>query len=106
MLRSEEGYEGQGVGKEPKLYWIEVDKQIHAFILGDKSHPQIERSDGADQFIWRLKEPGYVLDTTFVLQDLEGEKEDSLSYHKGETAIVFGMMSLSRKKTIRIVKTS
>ncbi|KAI8005866.1 Pentatricopeptide repeat-containing protein [Camellia lanceoleosa] len=97
---------GRGVGKEPGCSWIEVDKQIHAFILGDKSHPQI----GAirmelDQFIWRLKELGYVPDTNFVLQDLEGEqKEDSLSYHSEKLAIVFGMMSLSRKKTIRIRK--
>ncbi|PSS21825.1 Pentatricopeptide repeat-containing protein [Actinidia chinensis var. chinensis] len=96
----------QGVRKEPGCSWIEVNKQIHAFILGDMSHPQIEAINmELNQLIRRLKELGYVPDTDFVLQDLEGEqKEDSLSHHSEKLAIVFGMMSLSREKTIRIRK--
>ncbi|XP_059647351.1 pentatricopeptide repeat-containing protein At2g03880, mitochondrial [Cornus florida] len=96
----------RGVRKEPGCSWIEVNKQIHAFILGDTSHPQIgEIGRELSQLIWRLKEVGYVPDTNFVLQDLEGEqKEDSLQYHSEKLAIVFGMMSLPREKTIRIRK--
>ena len=83
--------------KEPGCNWIEVNKQIHACILGDTSHPQIEAIDmELNQLIRRLKELGYVPDTDFVLQDLEGEqKEDSLSHHSEKLAIVFGMTSLS-----------
>jgi hypothetical protein len=41
----------------------------------------------------------------FVLEDLEGEqRENSLRNHSEKLAIVFGMMSLSREKTIRIRK--
>ncbi|KAH7836640.1 hypothetical protein Vadar_003800 [Vaccinium darrowii] len=96
----------RGVRKEPGCSWIEVNKQIHAFILGDNSHPQIVAiSMKLKQLIWRLKELGYVPQTDFVLQDLEGEqKEDSLSYHSEKLAIVFGMMSLQKEGTIRIRK--
>ncbi|CAN4104504.1 unnamed protein product [Withania somnifera] len=96
----------RGVKKEPGCSWIEVNKQIHAFIMGDNSHPQIKDiNKELNQIIWRLKEVGYVPDTNFVLQDLEDEQmEDSLLYHSEKIAVVFGMMSLSREKTIRIRK--
>ncbi|KAF7127591.1 hypothetical protein RHSIM_Rhsim11G0198300 [Rhododendron simsii] len=96
----------RGVRKEPGCSWIEVNKQIHAFIIGDNSHPQIQAiSTELNQLIWKLKELGYVPQTDFVLQDVEGEqKEDSLSYHSEKLAIVFGMMSLQRETTIRIRK--
>lgn len=95
-----------GVKKEPGCSWIEVKKQIHAFILGDNSHPQIQSINiELGRLIRRLMGLGYVPDTNFVLQDLEGEqREDSLSYHSEKLAIVFGLMSLSREKTIRIRK--
>lgn len=96
----------RGVKKEPGCSWIEVSKQIHAFILGDNSHPrteEIKRELG--QLIQRLVRVGYVPDTNFVLQDLEGEQmEDSLQYHSEKLAIVFGLMSLPNEKTIRIRK--
>ncbi|XP_015957447.1 pentatricopeptide repeat-containing protein At2g03880, mitochondrial [Arachis duranensis] len=96
----------RGIRKEPGCSWIEVNKQVHAFILGDKSHPQIDEiNTKLDQFISRLKGAGYVPDTNFVLKDLEGEqREDSLRYHSEKLAIVFGIMSLPREKSIRIWK--
>ncbi|KAG5029176.1 hypothetical protein AAZX31_05G115300 [Glycine max] len=96
----------RGIRKEPGCSWIEVNKQIHAFILGDKSHPQIDEINRQlNQFICRLAGAGYVPDTNFVLQDLEGEqREDSLRYHSEKLAIVFGIMSFPKEKTIRIWK--
>ncbi|KAL3514938.1 hypothetical protein ACH5RR_021840 [Cinchona calisaya] len=96
----------RGIKKEPGCSWIEVNKCVHAFILGDNSHPKItEIKKELKQIIHRLKEIGYVPDTNFVLQDLEGEQmEDSLLYHSEKLAIVFGVMSFSSGKTIRIRK--
>ncbi|KAL2254043.1 UNVERIFIED_CONTAM: Pentatricopeptide repeat-containing protein, mitochondrial [Sesamum indicum] len=95
-----------GIKKEPGCSWIEINKQVHAFILGDKSHPQVNSIyQELNQIIWRLKAEGYVPDTNFVLQDLEGEQmENSLAYHSEKLAIVFGMMCLPEGKTVRIRK--
>lgn len=95
-----------GIKKEPGCSWIEVNKKIHAFILGDISHPQVnDIYQELNEIIWRLKEEGYVPDTNFVLQDIEGEQmENSLLYHSEKLAIVFGIMSLPKGKTIRIRK--
>ncbi|CAK9140178.1 unnamed protein product [Ilex paraguariensis] len=50
---------GRRVKKEPGCSWIDVNKQIHAFILEDYSHPQIDEiSRELNQLIWRLKEMG------------------------------------------------
>ncbi|KAK6241440.1 Pentatricopeptide repeat - like 10 [Theobroma cacao] len=96
----------RGITKEPGCSWIEVNKQIHAFILGDTAHPKIsEINRRLNQLIHRLMGMGYVPDTDFVLQDLEGEQRyDSLRYHSEKLAIVFGLMSLSTGSAIRIRK--
>ncbi|XP_047339083.1 pentatricopeptide repeat-containing protein At2g03880, mitochondrial [Impatiens glandulifera] len=95
-----------GIRKEPGCSWIEVNRKIHAFILGDKSHPQIgDITSELKILIWKLKEVGYIPDTNFILQDLEGEqKEDALFFHSEKLAIVFGMMNLPKESVIRIRK--
>ncbi|KAK2984463.1 hypothetical protein RJ640_026950 [Escallonia rubra] len=99
--------EQKGIKKEPGCSWIEVNKHLHAFIMGDDSHQQMDEIiRELNQYISRLKGLGYVPDTDFILQDLEEgeEKEDSLLHHSEKLAIVFGMMSLTKEKTIRIRK--
>lgn len=96
----------RGVRKEPGCSWIDVNKQIHAFTLGGKSHPQInEINRQLNELVARLISVGYVPETNFVLQDLEEEQgENSLRYHSEKLAIVFGIMNYPREKTIRIGK--
>ena len=33
----------EGVRKEPECSWIEVNKQVHDFFVGDISHPQMQQ---------------------------------------------------------------
>ncbi|XP_057780695.1 pentatricopeptide repeat-containing protein At2g03880, mitochondrial-like [Salvia miltiorrhiza] len=96
----------RGIKKEPGCSWIEIDKQVHAFLLGDEAHPQINAiHQELSRVIRRLKEEGYVPDTNFVYQDLEGEQmENSLVYHSEKLAIAFGIMRLPKGKTVRIRK--
>lgn len=96
----------RGITKEPGCSWIEVNTQIHAFNVADSSHPQIDKiNKHLKHLIQKLVGVGYAPDTNYVLQDLEGEqKEDSIQYHCEKLAIVFGLMSLTQGKTIRIRK--
>ncbi|XP_010425185.2 PREDICTED: pentatricopeptide repeat-containing protein At2g03880, mitochondrial [Camelina sativa] len=95
-----------GIKKEPGCSWIEVNKKIHAFIIGDDSHPQIiQVKKKLNQLINILIGIGYVSETNFVLQDLEGEQmEDSLRHHSEKLALVFGLLTLPSEKVIRIRK--
>lgn len=94
------------IKKEPGCSWIEINKQVHTFILGDKAHPEINAiHQELSHIISRLKGEGYVPDTNFVYQDLEGEQmENSLVYHSEKVAIVFGIMRLPKEKSVRIRK--
>lgn len=95
-----------GISKEPGCSWIEVNKKIHAFIVDDNSHPEKDVINRQVNLLsLRLRELGYLPDTNFVLQDLEGEQsEDSLRYHSEKLAMAYGLMNLPREKTLMVRK--
>eukprot|EP01018_Ginkgo_biloba_P016412 Gb_25554 [translate_table: standard] len=96
----------RGVSKEPGCSWIEVEKKLHMFHVGDRSHPQTEEIYATvEQLAGQMKEAGYVPDTNFVLHDVDEEqKEHILCCHSEKLAIAFGIISTPPGKLIRIVK--
>jgi pentatricopeptide repeat protein len=96
----------KGVRKLPGCSVIEVDGEVHEFIVGDKTHP---RHDEIEMMLAeiskRLKLSGYVANTNPVLFDIEEEeKEDALCKHTEKVAIAFGLITLKEGVPIRIVK--
>eukprot|EP01018_Ginkgo_biloba_P009907 Gb_21316 [translate_table: standard] len=97
---------GRRLKKTPGRSWIEVNKKVYAFLVGDRSHPQtpeiyakLERLSG------QMKEEGYVPATNFVLHDVEEEqKEHFLGHHSEKLAIAFGIINTSPGTPIRVVK--
>eukprot|EP01018_Ginkgo_biloba_P002193 Gb_33328 [translate_table: standard] len=94
------------VKKKPGCSWIEVNKQVHAFIVGDMSHPQMPNINAKLETLARqMKVAGYVSDKKFVLNDVEEEQKEQILYHHSEKlAIAFGLINTSPGTTIRIVK--
>eukprot|EP01018_Ginkgo_biloba_P002764 Gb_31266 [translate_table: standard] len=96
----------RSVKKPPGCSWIEVNKQVHTFLVADRSHPQTHKIYAKLEILSReMKAAGYVPDTRFVLHDVEEEqKEQFLSYHSEKLAIAFGLINTSPGQTIRIIK--
>lgn len=96
----------RGFKKSPGCSWVEVNGVIHAFVGGDRSHPessQIKRK--LDELLVEMKRLGYRAESSFVLQDVEEEeKERILLYHSEKLAIAFAILSLSPTKPILITK--
>eukprot|EP01018_Ginkgo_biloba_P003198 Gb_11219 [translate_table: standard] len=94
------------VKKMPGRSWIEVNKQVHAFLIGDRSHPQTHKIYAElERLSGHMKAAGYRSDTRFVLHDLEEQqKEQILSHHSEKLAIAFGLMNTSPGTTIRVIK--
>eukprot|EP01018_Ginkgo_biloba_P022914 Gb_33051 [translate_table: standard] len=96
----------RGVKKQPGCSWIEINNNVHTFVIGDRSHPQSEiiyatLESLADQ----MKEAGYVPDMNFVLHDVEEEeKEQILCSHSERLAIAFGLINTTHGMPIRITK--
>eukprot|EP01018_Ginkgo_biloba_P012960 Gb_16062 [translate_table: standard] len=94
------------VKKTPGCSWIEVNKQVHAFFLGDRSHPQTQEIYAKLERLSRqMKVAGYVPDTRFVPHDVEEEqKEQILCHHSEKLAIAFGLINTSPGTVIRVMK--
>ncbi|EXB50999.1 hypothetical protein L484_023701 [Morus notabilis] len=96
----------QGVKKTPGWSTITVDGTVHEFVAGDESHPQaVEIFRMWGNLLEKMKENGYVPNTSVVLLDMEeGEKEKFLYRHSEKLALVFGLMNTEPGTPIRIMK--
>jgi pentatricopeptide repeat protein len=96
----------RGVKKTPGCSWIELNKEVHAFFGGDRSHPQTaEIYAKLEKLAREMKAEGYVPNTEFVLTDVEEEqKEQILFYHSEKLAIALGLLNTPPGTTIRVIK--
>ncbi|XP_057869036.2 pentatricopeptide repeat-containing protein At1g08070, chloroplastic isoform X2 [Cryptomeria japonica] len=96
----------KGMKKVPGCSWIEVHRLVHAFCVGDRSHPQSEEIYAElEKLSWEMKAGGYLSDTKPVLSDVEEEeKEFLLCHHSEKLAIAFGLINTPPGTTIRVVK--
>ncbi|GAV79696.1 PPR domain-containing protein/PPR_2 domain-containing protein/DYW_deaminase domain-containing protein, partial [Cephalotus follicularis] len=89
------GMKGSRVRKEPGLSWIELGNKVHEFASGGQRHPQREAICAKlEALIGRLKEIGYVPETSLALRDIEVEqKEEQLYHHSEKLALAFAITS-------------
>jgi pentatricopeptide repeat protein len=94
------------VKKTPGQTTIEIDGQVHTFVVNDQSHPQTSAIYAElTKLFAEMKQAGYIPDTNFALHDVEEEqKEHLLSYHSEKLAIAFGMISTPPNSRLVIVK--
>eukprot|EP01018_Ginkgo_biloba_P011209 Gb_02060 [translate_table: standard] len=94
------------VKKTPGCSWIEVNKRVHSFLVGDTSHEQMPKIHAKlERLSEQMKAAGYVPNMQFVLNDVEQEqKEQILRCHSEKLAIAFGLISTPPGTTIRVIK--
>ena len=95
-----------GLKKEPSYSWIQVKIKVHEFIVVERLHPQREEIyKKSEELIGKIKDAGYVLDTSFLLHDVDQEhKEIELSHHSEKLAFAFGIISMLFKALFRVFK--
>jgi len=96
-----------GLKKTPQYTWIEINKQVHAFLVGDRSHPQMQEIYmELERLSLEMKIAGYVANTRFVLNDVKEEEKEQilLSHHTERLAIAFGLLSSPPGTTVRVAK--
>jgi hypothetical protein len=56
--------------------WIEVNNEIHTFVVDDQDHPQmVEIHAELKRLSGQMKDTGYMPDTKLVLHDVEEEEK-------------------------------
>ncbi|XP_060180300.1 putative pentatricopeptide repeat-containing protein At3g25060, mitochondrial [Lycium barbarum] len=95
-----------GMTKVPGYSAVEVNGRLHAFLMGDTSHPQYEQIMGLlCNLENEMKAMGYVPKTEFVLQNLEEEvKVKMLCNHSERLAIAFGLLNTAPGTRLFITK--
>lgn len=96
----------RGVTKSPGCSWIEIERKVSSFIVGDTNHPLMDKISAKMKSLYtEIKDIGYVPDTSFVLQNIgEAEKEFSLCGHSEKLALAFGLISTQSGTPLRIIK--
>ena len=98
--------QGKGIQKEPGRSWIEVDNEIHRFVVGDTSHPEAKEIYAElNRLTEKMKAAGYIPDTRLVLHNIgEEDNELALCSHSEKLAIAYGLMRTAPGNPIRIYK--
>lgn len=96
----------RGIRKEKASTWIEINKTVHSFESGDRSHPLSEEIYNYLEHLFRkLKSNGYVPNTSMVMQNVDEQtKEEIVLGHSEKLAIGLGLISMPPGTRIVIVK--
>ncbi|XP_010550535.1 PREDICTED: putative pentatricopeptide repeat-containing protein At3g49142 isoform X2 [Tarenaya hassleriana] len=96
----------KGLKKNPGGSNVEINGEIHTFLVGDRSHSQSEKIyRELDVLVGKMKDLGYVPDSESALHDVEEEdKESHLAVHSEKLAIVFALLNTEEGSSIRITK--
>lgn len=96
----------RGIKKTPGCSSIEVDGIIHTFVAGDDSHPQSPKMFQLwEKLLGEMKQRGYAPNLSVVLLDTDEESKEKFLYrHSEKLALCFGLLNISPKTPIRIMK--
>lgn len=96
----------RGIKKERACTWIEINRKVHAFESGDRSHPLYkEIHNYLRGLIERMKSQGYVPNTSLVVQNLDEQMKGGILFeHSEKLAIGLGLISTMPGSRIVIVK--
>ncbi|XP_057816438.2 pentatricopeptide repeat-containing protein At3g12770-like [Cryptomeria japonica] len=94
------------IKKIPGCSWIEGHKMVHAFCVGDRSHPQTQEIYAKlEKLALDMKAAGYSPDSNHSLNDVEEEERELfLCHHSEKLAIAFGLLNNPPGTIIRVVK--
>eukprot|EP00250_Pteridium_aquilinum_P033257 c5373_g1_i1 orf=98-3787(+) len=92
--------------KKPGRAYIEINKKVHEFVVGDKTHPQIDKIQLkvkalGEKITERIHMPHPNLANLPISNE---DKGDNLCGHSEKLAIAFGLMSTDAGTTIRVAK--
>jgi len=96
----------RGAKKQLGRTWIEVNNEVHTFVVQDQDHPQmIEIHAELQRLSGLMHNAGYVPCTELVLDDVEEEEKVShLCHHSKKLAIAFGLINTAPGTPLRIRK--
>ncbi|XWS60274.1 hypothetical protein CRYUN_Cryun07bG0022400 [Craigia yunnanensis] len=96
----------KGLRMLPACSWIEVNKQSHVFLSGDKCHVQTnEIYQKVGSLILEISKHGYVPEEKTLLPDMDEQEQRVLLYHSEKLAIAYGLINTMNGSPLQIVQS-
>ncbi|XP_020241730.1 pentatricopeptide repeat-containing protein At5g50390, chloroplastic isoform X1 [Asparagus officinalis] len=95
----------RGLRLVPACSWIEIKKQSHKFLFGDKSHPKsIEIYKKLEELMKEIGKLGYSHGGKCLLPDVKEEEQRFSGSHSERLAIAFGLISTPSSSLLQVVQ--
>eukprot|EP01083_Nonionella_stella_P224610 799398_1 len=97
----------KGLKKTPGISWIELDGEIHRFMVNDTLHPMCGEIIKEREILKNeLKVYGHIFDESVITRELnENENiEDYLCGHSEKLAVIYGLIMTLKGETLTIGK--
>ncbi|KAF8665877.1 hypothetical protein HU200_053958 [Digitaria exilis] len=94
------------LNKRPACSWLKLKDEVSTFGIGDQGHVHAQKIYAKlDEILLKLRELGYVADTSSALHDTDEEqKEQNLWNHSEKLALAYGLIVVPEGSIIRIFK--
>ncbi|KAD4889092.1 hypothetical protein E3N88_21165 [Mikania micrantha] len=95
----------KGLRMLPACTWIDVKKQQHMFISGDKSKSHVQIVRNLKKLMLEIANHGYVPKKNSLLPDVD-EREEQLSlYHSEKLAVSYGLLNTTNSTPLHLVQS-
>ncbi|XP_016476446.1 pentatricopeptide repeat-containing protein At5g50390, chloroplastic-like [Nicotiana tabacum] len=96
----------KGLRIKPACTWIDIKKQPHVFLSGDKCHVQTkEIYQKLDELMLEISKHGYITEGKTLLPDVDEREQKLPHYHSEKLAISFGLISTSSSTSLQLVQS-
>ncbi|XAR59374.1 hypothetical protein NMG60_11015196 [Bertholletia excelsa] len=96
----------RGLRMLPACTWIDIKKQTHSFLSGNKNQVQKkEIYQKVDNLMEEISKHGYVSGEKFLLPDVDEQEQGMVLYHSEKLAIAFGLINTPPSTALQLVQS-
>ncbi|KMT01711.1 hypothetical protein BVRB_9g211670 [Beta vulgaris subsp. vulgaris] len=96
----------KGLRMLPACTWIDIKKQSHAFLSGDKSHSKTkEIYQTLKGLLVEISKHGYTPEKRHLLPDVDEKEENMLLYHSEKLAVAFGLINTPDHMPLQLMQS-
>ncbi|KNA11825.1 hypothetical protein SOVF_131540 [Spinacia oleracea] len=96
----------KGLRMLPACTWIEIKKDSHVFLSGDKSHAKTkEIYQKLNDLLVEISKHGYSPEKRNLLPDVDEKEEDMLLHHSEKLAVAFGLMNTPNYTPLQLMQS-
>ncbi|XP_071731766.1 pentatricopeptide repeat-containing protein At5g50390, chloroplastic [Rutidosis leptorrhynchoides] len=95
----------KGLRMLPACTWIDVKKQQHMFLSGDKSKSNVQIVRNLKKLMLEITKFGYVPKKSSLLPDVDEREEQMSLYHSEKLAVSYGLINTSNSTPLHLVQS-